>query len=83
MWMLRQWCSLNMLNRTCEYMHGGVRLVGWNMPNGWCSLSMPVYFKPLGIKKYFQIIGMEDHGIERTIKESSTYGLTTPHLIEI
>ena len=31
---LRQGCSLSMLHRTYEKMHGGVRLGGLSMPNG-------------------------------------------------
>ena len=50
--MLRQWCSLSMFHRICEYMHRGVRLGGLSMPNGWYTLCMPIYFKPLGVKKY-------------------------------
>ena len=50
--MLRQWCSLSMLNRTCEYMHRADRLGRLSMPNGWCTLYMPIYFQPWGIKKY-------------------------------
>ena len=46
MCMLRQWCSLSMLHRTCEYMHEGVRLGGLRMPHGWCTLHMPIYFNP-------------------------------------
>ena len=49
MHMLRQWCSLSMLHRTCESMHWGVRLGGLSMPNG-CTLCMPIYFKTWGIK---------------------------------
>ena len=49
MYMLRQKCSLSMAHRTCEYVHGGVRLGGLGMPNIVC---MPFYFKPRGIKKY-------------------------------
>ena len=49
---LRQRCSQSMLQRTCEYMHGSVRLGELGMSNGWCTLYMPFYFKPWGIKKY-------------------------------
>ena len=49
MCMLRQGCSLSMLQRTCEKMHGGVRFGGLSMPN---ILHMPFYFKPRGVKKY-------------------------------
>ena len=42
MCMLRQGCSLNMLHRTCEKAHGGVRLGALGMPN---ILHMPFYFK--------------------------------------
>ena len=51
MCMLRQWCSLSMLHRTCEYMHG---VLGWgiSMPSGWCILCTHIYFKPRGIKMY-------------------------------
>ena len=49
MCMLRQGCSLSMLHRTCENVHGGVRLCGLGMPNILCMLF---YFKPRGIKKY-------------------------------
>ena len=52
MCMLRQWSSLSMPHRTCENMHGSVGLGGLSMPNGWCILCMPIYFKPWGIKKY-------------------------------
>ena len=48
--MSRQLCSLNMLHRTCENMHGRVGLGGLSMPNGWCILHMPIYFKPWSIK---------------------------------
>ena len=41
MCMLRQWCSLNMLHRTCEYMHWGARLGGLSMPKGWCTCACP------------------------------------------
>ena len=34
--MLRQGCSLSMLHRTCEKVHGGVRLSELNMPNILC-----------------------------------------------
>ena len=47
--MLRQGCSLSMLHRTCEKVHGGVRLCGWGMPN---ILHMPFCFKLKGVKKY-------------------------------
>ena len=50
--MLRQWCSLSMLHRPCEYMHRDVRLSGLSIPNGWYTLCMPIYFKPWHIKKY-------------------------------
>ena len=50
--MLRQWCSLSMLHRTCENMLGGVWLGGLSMPNGWCTMCMPIYVKPWDIKKY-------------------------------
>ena len=33
MGMLRQGCSLSILHRTCEKVHGGVRLGGLGMPN--------------------------------------------------
>ena len=46
MCMLRQWCSLSMLHRTCENMYRDVRLGRLNMPNGWCTLHMLIYFKP-------------------------------------
>ena len=52
MCILTQWCSLSMLHRTCRNMHRGVRLGGLSMPNRWCTLYMPIYFKPWGIKKY-------------------------------
>ena len=52
MHMLRQYCSLSMLHRTCKNMHGGVWLGGLRMPNGWHTLCMPIYFKAWGIKKY-------------------------------
>ena len=48
MCMLRQGCSLSMLHRTCEKVHGGVRLDGLGMPN---ILCMP-FFKPRSVKKY-------------------------------
>ena len=44
--MLRQGCSLGMFHRTCEKLHGGVRVGGLSMPNIMC---MPFYFKPQGI----------------------------------
>ena len=50
--MLRQWCSLSLFHRTCENMHGGVGLGRLSMPNGWCTMHMPIYFNPWGIKKY-------------------------------
>ena len=46
MHMLKQWCSLSMLQRFCENMHGGVALGGLSMPNEWCTLCMSIYFKP-------------------------------------
>ena len=49
MHMLRQWCSLRMLHRTCEEMHGSVRLCGLAMPNSFCT---PIYFEARGVKKY-------------------------------
>ena len=52
MCILRQWCSLSMLHRSCENMYGGVGFGGLSMLNGWCSLWMPIYFKPWGIEKY-------------------------------
>ena len=48
MCMLRQRCSLSMLHRTCEKVHGGVRLGGLGMPN---NLHMPFHFKPRGVKR--------------------------------
>ena len=33
-------------------MHRGVGLGGLSMPSGWCTLWMPIYFKPWGIKEY-------------------------------
>ena len=30
----------------------GVGLSGLGMPNGWCTLCIPIYFKSWGIKKY-------------------------------
>ena len=48
MYMLRQGCSLSMLHRTCEKLHGGVKLGGLSMPN---IMHVPFYFKPRGIKK--------------------------------
>ena len=51
-YMFRQWCSLSMSHRTCENMHGGVGLCGLSMPKGWCTLCMPIYFKPWVIKKH-------------------------------
>ena len=50
--MLRQWCSLSILHRTCKNMHRGVGLGRLSKPNGCCTLHMPIYFKPWGIKKY-------------------------------
>ena len=47
--MLREACSLSTLYRTCENVHGGVRLGGLGMPN---ILHIPFYFKPRDIKKY-------------------------------
>ena len=38
--MLRQGCSLSMLHRTCEILHGNVRLDGLRMPN---ILHMPFF----------------------------------------
>ena len=49
MCMLRQGCSLSMLHRTCEKVHGGARWGGPGMPN---ILCMPFYFKARGVKKY-------------------------------
>ena len=48
MHMLSQEYSLSMLHRTCEKLHGGVRLGALSMPN---ILYMPFYFKPRGIKE--------------------------------
>ena len=48
MCMLRQECSLSMLHKTCEKLHGSVRLGGLIMPN---ILCMPFYFKPKGVKE--------------------------------
>ena len=47
--MFRQGCPLSMLHRTCENVHGVVRLGGMGMPD---ILHMPFYFKPRDIKKY-------------------------------
>ena len=41
-----------MLHRTCENMPRDVRVGGLSMPNGWCTLCMPIYLKTWGIKKY-------------------------------
>ena len=41
--MLRQRCSLSMLHRSCEYVHGGVRLDGLGMLN---ILCMPFTLSP-------------------------------------
>ena len=49
MHMLRQGCSLSIFHITCENVHGGIRLGGWDMPN---ILHIPFYFKSRGIKKY-------------------------------
>ena len=49
MHMLRQRCSLSMLHRTCEKLHGVVTLSGLSMPN---IMHMPFYFKPRSVKKY-------------------------------
>ena len=46
MCMLRQWCSLSMLHRNCENVPRGVRLGRLSMPSGWCTLWIPIYFKP-------------------------------------
>ena len=46
--MLRQGCSLSMLHKANENMHGGVRLYRLGIPN---ILHMPFYFKPRGITK--------------------------------
>ena len=46
MHMLRQRCSLSMLHRTCEKLHGGVSWV-LSMPN---IMHMPFYYKPRGMK---------------------------------
>ena len=48
MHMLRQGCSLSMLHRTCEKLHGDVRLGGLSTPNIMC---MPFYFRPRGVKE--------------------------------
>ena len=53
MYMLRQGCFLSMLLRTCEKVHGGIRLAGLGMPN---ILCIPFYFKPMDIKKDFNPI---------------------------
>ena len=45
-------CICICIHRTCENMHWGVGLGGLSMPNGWCTLCMPIYFKCWGIKKY-------------------------------
>ena len=50
--MFRQWCSLSMLHRTCENIHGSVGLGGLSKLNRWYTLCMPIYFEPWGIKKY-------------------------------
>ena len=42
MHMLKLWCSLSMLHRPCENMYKGVRLGGLIMPNGQCTLHMPI-----------------------------------------
>ena len=49
MCMLGQGCSLSMLHRPCEYVHGGDRLGGLGMPN---ILCLPFYFEPRGNKEY-------------------------------
>ena len=49
--LLRQMFS-DHVHRTCEYIHGGVRLGELGMPYEWCTLHMPIYFKPWCIKKY-------------------------------
>ena len=41
--MLRQGCSLGMLHRTCENVHGGVRLGGLGMPNILCMPGSKTY----------------------------------------
>ena len=52
MHMLRQRCALSMLHRTCENVHGGVRLGGLGMPN---IMYRPFYFKPIYMIEYFLI----------------------------
>ena len=49
MCILRQGCSLSMLHRTCEKVHGGVRLGGLRLPN---IMYMPCYLNPGDINKY-------------------------------
>ena len=46
MCMLRPRCGLCMLHRTCEIVYGGVRLGVLSMPNGGCTLCMPVILSP-------------------------------------
>ena len=43
MCMLRQGCSLTMLHRTCEKLHGSVTLGGLSMPN---IMHMPFFLSP-------------------------------------
>ena len=40
-------CSLSMFHRSCEKLHGGVRLGRLGMPNFLC---MAIYFKPMGVQ---------------------------------
>ena len=55
MHMLRQGCSLTMLHRTCETLHGGDRLGGLGKPN---ILCISFYFMPSGMKKYYPMCGV-------------------------
>ena len=48
MHMPRQGYSLSILHRTCEKLHGVVRLGGLSMPNILCIL---LYVKPKGVKE--------------------------------
>ena len=48
MHMLRPRCSLGMLHRTCDIVHGGVGFGRLRMPIGY-TFYVPINFKPWGI----------------------------------
>ena len=93
MCMLKQGCSLSMNHRTCENVHGDVRLGGLGMPN---ILNMPFYFKPRDITKYSILymvqIGLTDISIKSGVVNSNVGGFLNcsgnamvlpPHYLEV